>query len=59
MRIVGPDLETLDILAAMHYATGDYVECRKILLRGMTVEDIFTEARRRQNRKVDGDEHTR
>lgn len=54
-----PDLEAWDVLAAIHYATGDYVEYRKILLRGVTVEDIFAEARRRQNRKVDGDEHTR
>jgi uncharacterized protein (DUF433 family) len=43
-----PDLEAWDILAAIHYATGDYVEYRKILLRGMTVEEIFAEARRRQ-----------
>lgn len=43
-----PDLEAWDILAAIYYATGDYVEYRKILLRGMTVEEIFAEARRRQ-----------
>jgi uncharacterized protein (DUF433 family) len=51
-----PDLEAWDILAAIHYAIGDYVEYRKILFRGVTVEEIFEEARRRQNRKVDGDE---
>jgi uncharacterized protein (DUF433 family) len=54
-----PDLEVWDILAAIHYATGNYVEYRKILLRGVTVEDVFEEARRRQNKRVDADEHTR
>lgn len=43
-----PDLEALDILAAIHHATGDYVEFRKIRLRGITVEEIFAEARRIQ-----------
>jgi uncharacterized protein (DUF433 family) len=47
-----PDLEAWDILAAIHYATGDYVEYRKILLRGVTVEDIFEEARRLQQARA-------
>lgn len=43
-----PNLEAGDILAAIHYATGDYVEMRKLLLPNWPVEELFAEARRRE-----------
>lgn len=42
-----PDLEAGDILAAIHHATGDYVELRKLLLPRLTVDEFFAEVRRR------------
>jgi uncharacterized protein (DUF433 family) len=41
-----PDLEAGDILAAIHYATGDYVEMRKLWFRDLTLEELFADTRR-------------
>lgn len=46
-----PNLEAGDILAAIYYATGDYVEMRKLLLPKLTIEELFAEVRRLEARQ--------
>lgn len=43
-----PDIEAGDVLASIYYATRDYVEFRKLLLRRVTLEDLSEVARRRE-----------
>jgi hypothetical protein len=57
MRLLHNELgvaDTLRFLRQFRSGAGNYPEDRE----DIPIEEIFAEARRRQNRKVDGDEHT-